>query len=221
MKSNNIIDKFLLVVFSASKVLSAIVVALCLLVALFTGLGLLFGGGQSLDIPDFKVVQSSLEENTSPRNSNAEDYIALDKKREIEKKFGDDINDIIKEYKLPAEVYGFCVSNLLKMDEDYRGKFIDGLDEFLGEAQKYIKKQGDKSRIELLDSVSIYVRMFDRAINEVQESEIAAESEKIYSWGILGGSIIILLAFIFVPLLIQIEQNTRKEKADGIEDSQA
>jgi len=212
MKSNSIIDRFLLKVFAVSKVLSAVIVGLCFLVAVFTSLSLFFGGGKSLDAPDFAIVQSSLEETKSQQSSNTEDYTGLEKKRGIEKKFGDDINDIIKEYKLPTQAYKILTSDLLQMDEGFRSKFIGGLDDFLGDAQKYIKKQGDKAKIDITESTNTYRNMFTSAIGEVQASEIEAASGKMYPLGILGGSIIMLLAFIFIPLLIQIEQNTRKEQ---------
>ena len=212
MKSNNIIDRFLLKIFAVSKVLSTVIVGLCFLVAVFAVLSLLFGGGKSLDVPDFATVQSSLEETKSQQSSNSEDYTGLEKKREIEKKFGDDINDIIKEYKLPTQAYEILTSDLLQMDEEFRSKFIGGLDDFLDDAQKYIKKQGDKAKIDIIKSTDTYRNMFTSAIGEVQASKIEAASGKMYSLGILGGSIIILLLFLFIPLLIQIEQNTRKEQ---------
>ena len=42
------------------------------------------------------------------------------------------------------------------MDEAFGNKFIGGLDDFLDEAQKYITKQGDKAKIDIVESNSTY-----------------------------------------------------------------
>ena len=210
MKSNSIIDRFLLKIFIISKVLSAAIVCACILTAIYTGSNLFLDRGKTIDVPKFATVQSSLDDTKSQQSPGIEDYAGLGNKQEIEKKYGGHIKNIIKEYQLTNDAHRIIVADLLDMDKKYRTKYVDGLDAFFKDAVKYIKDKGNEKDFDIALIANNYRKMFFEAIEDVKASEIEAASNKMYQTAMFGASIIILLAFVIIPLLIRIEENTRK-----------
>jgi hypothetical protein len=205
-----VLDKFLWRVFSVAKVVSAIIVAVCLIVAIFSGLGLIFGGGKSFEIPSFSSLKEQIEEENDSKRSKEVDYKSFDLRREIEKEYGDEIEKIIKEFKLPTNAYDFLIEKLVNMKEEYRDKFVEGLWDFLDDARDYIEDKGKNSKISIIGAARYYLNAFDNEIQTVEASKVSAQKEKVYLLATFGGSLIIMLGFLLIPLLIQIEKNTRK-----------
>jgi len=205
------LDRFLWKVFSVAKVISAVIVSICLIVAIFSGFGLLFGGGKSFETPEFSSFKERLESQTTQQVYN-ENYNNLDTKREVEKEYGDDIAEIVKKFNLPSSAYDILINKIANMKEEYRDKFVDGLWDYLSDAQDYIKKQEKKAKISIIDAANQYIREFDNEVQAVEMSKASAQIEKITYLSILGGSLLIMLGFLIVPLLIQIEENTRKQE---------
>lgn len=204
------LDRFLWKVFSIAKIISAIVVSICLIIATFAGIGLLFGGGKSFETPEFFSFKEQLETQTT-QYKYSRNYEELNAKRKIEKEYGEDIKGIVKKFNLPSNAYDVLIKELINIKEEYRDEFIKGLEDYLEDAEDYIEKEGKKAKITIVDAVNQYLWEFEKEIQKVEMSQATASMQKVYSLSILGGSLLIMLGFLIVPLLIQIERNTRKE----------
>lgn len=206
------VDSFFIKLFKASRLISALIVTICLIVIILTGIGLLFSGPKSLDVPDFSTIRSAIEEEEVPQISKTEDYAVLEKRRDVEKQFGDRVNKAIRNYNLSAEAYNILISDLLEMDKKYRRKYIRGFTRFLGGAENFLKeqKEDDEFYFSIPDAANSYREMYSDAISEVEFSKIDAAENKMYLLAVLGFSLLLLLAFLVIPLLLQIENNTRK-----------
>jgi predicted PurR-regulated permease PerM len=205
------LDRFLWKVFSVAKVISAVIVTICLVVAIFSGFGLIFGGGKSFETPEFSSLKEVIETRKT-QQAYTNNYKDLETKRKIEKEYGDDIEGIVKKYNLPSDAYNIFIKKLINMKEEYRDKFVEGLEDFLDDAQDYIEDKGKESKITIIDAANYYLSSFDNEIQTVEMSKASAQAGKITLLAILGGSLLIMLGFLLIPLLIQIEKNTRKQE---------
>ena len=207
-----ILDRFLWKVFSVAKIISAAIVTICLIVAIFSGFGLIFGGGKSFETPEFSSLKEAIETRRT-QQTYTNNYNDLEIKRRIEKEYGDDIEEIVKKYNLPSNAYNVFINKLINMKEEYRDKFVEGLEDFLDDAQDYIEDKGKESKITITDAANYYLSAFDNEIQTVEMSKASASAEKITLLAVLGGSLLIMLGFLLIPLLIQIEKNTRKQES--------
>ncbi len=199
------IDKFLNRIFYFSKIFSAAMVALCCVILLGLIFKLIFTGGGSVEVPKFKELKSSLEASSEDKTN----YTLLDERREIEKRYGDQISKIVKKFRFAPQVYDIFIEDLTSLPPDYRDTFVEGLKDYLEDTRKYIEKKGQKTKISLAQAADIYRNLFRQRIKEAEVRKAQASLQRKYLLVALVGTLMVMLAFLVIPLLIRIEENTR------------
>lgn len=211
-KRPSILDKFLIAVFKFAKIISVLFVGLCLITIIFCIICLFISSGRGIELPSFEKAKTLLETKTeSGRYIQHSTKVGSERKieRNIKKKYGVKVVNITNKYSLPGDAYDILIRHLVRLGAKYRSPFITGLDDFLSDADTYIKDKGDKTALTITDALNLYSTMFTEAISEKETSAAAAKYERIRLLSIIGGAVIVLIAFVGIPLLIQIEQNTR------------
>ena len=223
----NFFDKVLRLAFGFAKGISAIVVIVCLLIAVFGIVAVFFiptnTDNEKLDTPTFaeylKLKQmerqrqkqagntqaSSATNNSDSFNSGAwGEYNAS--------KFDSLIDGLCKDYRLDKSV---LLEWLRYMNSKHRESFLTGLSSFLGESKRHFEKSGG-GNINYAKGAIYYKAMFDESLDEL-ENVILNNAMKKARAGMIRKSMLmavasalgLLLSFLILPLLIQIERNTR------------
>jgi len=206
------IDRFLKKVFAFSRVIAALIVFLCVLVVAGGIAYFLISGSKGVSTPDFdEVIETEQMIRELGREMDKTDYKEISERRAVEKKYGDDIQEIVKEYGLTKAAYDIYVRQLLGLDEQYRSHFMKGLKRFMKDGNSYIKKQGDKTDIDIADVANQYDEMFESAIAKSEMSKIESKAKRMGSLIAIGSALSAMILFLIIPLLLQIELNTRRE----------
>ena len=213
------VDSFLLKIFNAAKFISAGIMGVCLFVIIGALIYLLIGGSTSISVPDFDDLRETIEQSPKSSSTSSSDYSNLEKKKEIESEYGDDILDIMKTYKFNDEAYDGIIELLMDIDDEYRGKFVDGLEDFLDDAHDYITDKGKDAKIKIGDAANAYIAMFQNEIKRAHIAQLESKFQKKIALAVIGVALLVMLAFMLIPLLIQIEQNTRRFAAQSSESS--
>ena len=132
-----------------------------------------------------------------------------------------DFEFVLRTLQISAESEDVLCRKALALPSDYRRQFAVGLRVL---AEDYRKKQPSGARCEPADAVNWYIADFEQRVEaelaerELAELAAAAEGARrgqrvVLGLSIAGGAGILLLAFLFLPLLIQIERNTRQPLA--------
>jgi len=203
------VDRFLNIVFGFSKVVSAGIVAMCCLALVILSFSLLSSWSVSFDVPRFDVVKEIYEASqTQSAQTSASEYKGLEERRRIEKEFGDEIQRIIKEFGLSASSYDVLVSDLRGIPENLRATYLDGLKDFLKEVRKFGKKRDD-FRLSSAEAANIYRQLFFEELQSLRLKKEASSQKRIQTLVAMGVVFVVLLAFLVIPLLVKIEENTR------------
>ena len=213
------VDSFLLKIFNAAKFISAGIMGVCLFVIIGALIYLLIGGSTSISVPDFDDLRETIEQSPKSSSTSSSDYSNLEKKKEIESEYGDDILDIMKTYKFNDEAYDGIIELLMDIDDEYRGKFVDGLEDFLDDAHDYITDKGKDAKIKIGDAANAYIAMFQNEIKRAHIAQLESKFQKKIALAVIGVALLVMLAFMLIPLLIQIEQNTRRFAVQSSESS--
>jgi len=209
------IESFLKKVFAFSRVVSAIVSLLCILTMLGGAIYYVWSGPEGLEPPSFDKLIEEKNKNEAAMNSNEEEVAKLAEQREIEKKFGDDIEELVKAYGFDKSFYDDCVEELVDMDEEFRGAYVKGLKKFIKKGQAYIKEKGDNANFTIQELPRAYQYVFNEAIAAAELSKVASKAKRMTTLGVIGGALYLMIMFLFIPLLIQIEANTRGTSTAG------
>ena len=140
----------------------------------------------------------------------ASNYKEISERRAVETKYGDKIQKIVVENGLDQAVYDIYVRQMSDLDKKYRTQFIEGLKRFMKDGNSYIKKQGNKTDMSTADVANLYDDMFDSAITESEMSRVESKAKRIGSLIAIGSALSAMILFLIIPLLLQIEVNTRK-----------
>ena len=213
------VDSFLIKIFNVAKFISAGIMGICLLVIIGALIYLLIGGSTSISVPDFDTLKETIEQSPKSSSRTSSDYSKLEKKKEIENEYGDDILDIMKTYKFIDENYDGMIELLMDIDDEYRGKFVDGLEDFLDDAHDYITDKGKDAKIKIGDAANAYIAMFQNEIKRAHIAQLESKLQKKIALAVIGVALLVMLAFMLIPLLIQIEQNTRRFAVQSSESS--
>lgn len=204
------IDKFLKKVFAFSRIMAALIVFLCVLVVAGGILYFLISGSKGVSTPKFnEVIETEQMIRELGREMDKTDYKEISERRTVEKKYGDDIQEIVKEYGLTKSAYDIYVRQLLALDLEYRSQFVKGLKRFMEDGNSYIKKQGDKTDMDIADVANQYNDMFGSAIAESEMSKFESKAKRMGSLIAIGSALSAMILFLIIPLLLQIEMNTR------------
>ena len=201
------VDLFLEKVFFWSKYLSAGIVGLCCLVLVGLSFSLLGTWFTSFNVPRFSVIEESFKEEASSQRP-SQDYRLFDEKRKVEKEYGDEIQKIVKKFNFSPSSYDVLVRDLVNIPDKWRRTYLDGLKNFLKEAKKFREKHADAPS--LPQAANFYRDMFFAEIERAKAEKEAAGEKRLFLLAGIGVTILVLLAFLLVPLLVKIEENTRR-----------
>ena len=208
------IDQFLKKVFSFSKAVAAIIVFLCVITMVIAAGYFVVSGSKGVTTPDFdEIAQMEQANQGASGRIDKSDYKAISDKREVERKYGSDIQEIISTYGFTKEAYDIYIRQLSNMDAKYRSKFVRGLNSFLKDGKKYIEKQGAKTNLDISDVANAYDEMFSSAIDESETSQVMSKAKRAGALTVIGSALAAMILFLIIPLLLQIEINTRPAKS--------
>lgn len=204
------IDSFLKKVFSFSKAVAALIVFLCVITMIFAAGRFLVSGPKSVATPDFGEIAAMDQAGSGAQGvADKSDYKIISDKREVEKKYGKDIQEIVSKYGFSPNAYDIYIRQLSNMDKKYRSMFVNGLEDFLHDGKKYIEKQGAKTKLDLPEIANAYDDLFDTAVEEAESSEAESKAKRATALITIGSALGAMILFLIIPLLLQIEINTR------------
>lgn len=197
-------DKFLSICFKFGKVFTVILLVTFLLSMISAGIySLTTFKKVDLNIPTFSEMYANIEavksSKTTADNAQVEPYILL-------------INDISKKY---LSDYGkkMLTRNVKDIDYDYRVEYLNGFEQALKDTIDFaqLKKMNERQANELLESIiNNYDSYFNRNIQRKNIQELKLKTERIIALSTLSSSILLFILCLIIPLLIKIEENTRK-----------
>lgn len=221
----NFVDKVLRLAFGFAKGISAIVVIVCLLIAVFGLVAVLFipsnAESEKLDKPTFadylKLKQMERQgradnKQASSDTSNSDSFNSAPWGEYNVNKFESVIDGLCMDYKLSKSL---LLEWLRSMNSKHRENFLTGLSSFLGESKEHFEKIGG-GNINYPKGAVYYKSMFDEKLDELEDVKLNNDMKRATA-GMIRKSILmavvsalgLLLSFLILPLLIQIEHNTR------------
>lgn len=138
----------------------------------------------------------------------APDFSDIDQKREVENKYGSKIKKIMA-FGFAASTYDGFVVDLLALPSEYRGKYINGLHDFLTDGIKYAKKNNKKQELSVTNLEKSYRGVFNERMRAIEMQKIVQKMEDLTILGVAGGSLLLFIVFLLIPILIKVEENTR------------
>ena len=201
-------DKFMAGVFKFGKIVAALFMFLSILTMAGSLVYYVFTGASSVKIPDFDDVKADIEAGEKGNGENGGISNALYK--ELRNDYGSKVDDLIEVGGLDAKNdYTRIINTLAKVDGDMRSAYIKGAISFLKDWKSYANKN---SKVEFDGKFALqqYDEMFNAAKDAASASKVVSSMKRSAALGVCGGSLIGLILFLIIPLLIQIEENTRK-----------
>jgi len=189
-----VIDTFLNWMYKVGKSFMAVVIALLSLVLIASIFYAVFHGPSHDIAPEFKVSQ------TQSAKSDGEPDVS---KEEISKKFSKPIRKICNITKQDPEQLVHIIG---WVNKEHRKTFVNGMLHYLEDAQDELKPE----EFDAVEVANEYIRLFEkRERNFTRQKEEASEHCKI-AWGIAIFALYSILMAMILPLLIQIQENTKK-----------
>lgn len=186
-------------VYKVSYLFMALLICLFTLILVGSVLYAIFHGADTNIVPTYKEYS---------RKASAKDEKKVDTSSvEINKKFGD---ELVKICKLTGmEKPDYLVQEISMVDEKYRKPFVYGALDFLEDAKDSLDKEYNEKKGARL--FSAYTNLFMSKVNDIPMREAEASMECKIAWGLALLALFSILFALILPLLIQIEKNTRKE----------
>ena len=201
-------DKFMACVFKFGKIVAALFMFLCILAMAGSLVYYVFTGASSVKIPDFDDVKSEIE--SGEKNDNQGGGMSNALYKQLRNDYGSKVDDLIEVGGLDAKNdYTRIINALAKVDADMRSAYLKGAISFLKDFKAYAKKNS-KVKFDGNAGLMQYDEMFSAAMAEASTSREISAIKRSAALGVFGGSLIGLILFLIIPLLIQIEENTRK-----------
>lgn len=211
-KAMGMTDKFTVGVFKFGKVIAALFMFLCILTMVGSLIYYVFAGASSVQIPDFDDIRESIEKKEA--SADADDEVSNKEFKEVRANFGSKVESLIELCKLDADKdFTRCIKQLCRLEKEYRGDYINGAISFIKDWKKYMEKdpKAEKFTRETGDfMLRKYSGLFNAALEDAQKSAEISKVKRSGALTICGGAFVGLILFLIIPLLIQIEENTRK-----------
>lgn len=200
---NKILDRFMALMFRFGKSFSAVLAIIFLVGILISIVTFSFNLWSSIEVPQYnQIVEDGSSSVKASGNS------SLDIKRDVEKRFGDDVAEIIKEHSLGDDVYDNILGFIIELDEDYQSDYVSGLDDVLSDAAKAKPgKDGNKPSTDKV--IGLYSMAFMSAEAQALTDKAVAKGAR---WTALGSILMcsfMLFMMLVIPALLKIEENTR------------
>ena len=201
---------FMTKVFFFGKIVAALFMFLCIITMAFSLLYYVFSGSSGVKVPDFDDVRETLAAEEAMTNDNSGDMKSLKETNAVRKEFDSEITKLMEVCALPKEAYERYVRKLARMRPDMRDDYIDGAIDFAKAAKKNCERKDSKDKFDGEAVVGLYDQLFGSAIEAAESDDAETRIKKTAALSVCGGALIGLVLFLIIPLLIQIEENTRK-----------
>lgn len=223
----NFFDKVLRLAFGFAKGISAVIVIVCLLIAVFGMIAMVFiptnTEDEKIDAPTFadysklKQMERQRQENTGNRQAssdtnNSDSFNSPLWGEYNANKFNSLIDSLWKDYSLDKSQ---LLEWLSYVKAKHRENFLTGLSSFLGESKERFGKSG-RTNINYMRGAIYYKAMFDEKLDELEDVTLNNTMKRARTAIIrrfllmaVASALGMLLSFLILPLLIQIERNTR------------
>ncbi len=245
LKKSTTSDLFLWMSFKIAKMISVVVVGLCLLVAVGAGVYLLFVTPDapktvllqprtSFDSPRLEDLIRELAERAKKGNPAPEVDPVGDRLRPqtspTEMQWGGRLKKLMQDYSLSEDGYSTLLGWLENMPSNYQEQFVVGVEKLLASVKKHITS-GNNPKITVANAINWFKYDFFSSIAEVKASELrarqaeeAAQAERVAAGlraeatrkllvFVIVSAVAAMLGFLILPLLIEIEHNTRLLRA--------
>ena len=202
VRSTGFLDKFMNFLFRLGKTFAGILALVCLLCVFASLVVFACNLKTGLEIPKYEDIVNTAQEDS---DNMLEDNSDLDESRAIEKLYGDQVADLVKEAKMQKEDYDGIMAFVKKLKDDYRPRYVDGLENALDK-----HSESDKKTYSSNDILSMYTDTFLESIEEYELQKESSSTTRWYSLGAVFVSCFMLFMMLIIPALIKIEENTRK-----------
>ena len=204
-----ILDRFMGLMFRFGKGFAGIL-AIVFLLGILVNLAVFVSNlGSSIEIPQYEEIVADYE--NSEGTGDSEGIGGLDERRQIEKRFGDDVADIVKEHSLGDEWYDQILAFIGKLEEDYRSDYIDGLEDVLSDAAKAREEKADSSP-SVVEVMKLYSNAFLGAEGQAEQAKAGATIARQTALIAILLCCFMMFMMLVVPALLKIEENTRGVK---------
>lgn len=208
--------------FALGKWLSLIFAFLALLTVIFVAIELLTLGS-SFKTPRFDAqAQQTMIGNLPSQQSN----VAQQKEQlGLSKDYGSRIISIISKYDIQNVKMNQIITLMQQMPSEYRDNFISGWSEFVHDGIKYAQKNGVYQAQNSTTSNSIfggtitestadiltrqYINAFSTAMDAAKINARKDEIKRLSLLGFIVAAVIVFILAMVLPVLVQIEKNTR------------
>jgi len=183
--------------------------ALLFLLGILLGVGgMVLNLGTSIDVPTFESLASAANNKNSPHGGDMKD---IDNRREVEKRFGDEILGMVRAHGLAATAYDGIVQIVISIDKRYQKPYLSGLNSALKAAKKELDKGAAGSEsLSLIDTAELYTNAFRAAEEKAKSSSAEATLLRWEYLGLAFASCALLFLILTLSTLLKIEANTRK-----------
>ncbi|MCE5360978.1 zinc ribbon domain-containing protein [Candidatus Igneacidithiobacillus taiwanensis] len=204
--------------FSLAKWVSLVVAILALVAAIIFALSSLANRG-NFHVPRFDSAARAALLGNLPTNqaSVAQQKVNL----KLSQEYGREIISIISKYNISVTNEQQVINRLAALPKDYRSAFVSGWEDYLGNGIDYAKKEGvfqavatsnglfnqQPSTADLLTQQ--YFGEYSNAINTAESNRGRERIDRIANLGMALFALMIFVVAVIVPILVQVERNTR------------
>ena len=209
--SNKVMDftnKFMAGVFKFGKVFAALFSLLSILVMIGALIYYVFAGPSSVKVPEFEK-PTATENNAKDENGKVSNKLF----KELRDKYGKKVDELIEICSLDAkDDYNRIIEVLAKFEsDDLRSLHIKGAISYVKDFKAYAESQKEKLEPrDYLSSIGTYTELFEKAIETAEASKVESGLKRSTALTVCGSALVGLILFLIIPLLIRIEENTRK-----------
>lgn len=206
-KATGVADAFMNKVFFFGKLFSALLVPVCAVVMAGAFLCCLFSGGGAVEVPTFDAAEAAgLAANGDQRMPN---LAPLWEKNAVEKKYKSKIKTLLEVGKLEHNTdYNTILELMCKIKRDMRPDFIDGAIKYVQKSKKWHQEHA-----QTFDGADVFVKYSEKFMDAADKAEaegLVAKERKASALAIGGNACLGFVLFLMIPLLVRIEENTRK-----------
>jgi zinc-ribbon domain len=165
----------------------------------------LLGGG-------FKAPEFSEEKAAASAGLSRDDVQNQETKVELNSEYGAKILDIIKKYTVTNITTDNIITYMVTMPKKHYKRFFSGLENYMSDGMAYYKREGKINSDTSGRLMRSYVDSFNVAVHVGDTTDYMVMAQRgAYVSATLFGMMLFILA-IMLPVLIQIERNTREDR---------
>ena len=213
-------EKFLSGSFKLGKVFSVIAITISAIVLIIATLFMI------LSVKHYKINYYTPQELQAFEKSEYE-VNKVSNIQLVEKQFGDEIKLILVNSKFDNNHYKNIITVVADLKPQYRKGYVEHLENFITEGKTFAEEEArkeakgaDKALVDRIlkqyknnierASIISYNNMYVSQVNNIEADKTADVFYRLWLIGIILASILVFISFLVVPLLIKIEENTRK-----------